>query len=286
MVPVALLLLGILVLLYPVGATYYNNYKQSEFARRYATEVESAGSSTLAEALARAERYNEALQPGLMRDAWDPTDEAQSAAYDDYLSQLDDFGSMARIEIPSIKVDLPIYHGTSDEALDRGVGHLFGSSLPVGGTSTHAVLTGHSALAEATMFDRLPELKVGDRFFVDVYGRKLAYEVDQVKVVLPSEMDDLARVDGEDYITLITCTPYAVNSHRLLVRGHAVPYVADEAPKPGLAGFDWTVQPWMWTRLGGAAAALLLLLAMIAGWIREDRRRRRKARHSKSGRGR
>lgn len=273
--PVALLLLGAAVLLYPVVATTYNNHRQQEFARDYAAQVQGADSSMLADQLARARAYNDALEPGLLRDPWDPATSASSPAYRAYLDQLAQFDAMARIRIPSIGVDLPVLHGTSDGTLARGVGHLFGSTLPVGGAGTHAVLTGHSSLAEATMFDHLPDVRVGDAFFIDVYGRTLAYQVDRIDVVLPDEMGSLGRVDGEDYVTLVTCTPYAVNSHRLLVRGHRVadPAVAGAPARAGAAGLG--IESWMWPRLIGAGLALAVLVAMVAGWLRQDRRRRR-----------
>ena len=286
MIPVVLILLGALVVAYPVGATFYNNYRQHEVASDYSSKVSEVDSHDLADELARAEQYNATLPKGLIHDPWKPADEAQQTAYKAYLGELDSMGAMARIRLPSIRVELPIYHGTSDDTLARGVGHLFGSTLPIGGPGTHAVLTGHSSLATATMFDHLPDVRVGDTFYIDVLGRTLAYQVDQIKTVLPDQLGDLERVDGMDYITLVTCTPYAVNTHRLLVRGHQVPYVkaVDPGPSDTALGFDWTIQSWMWPRLIGAGAALLLLLAMIGGWIRSDRRRRSRLRRPPEGR--
>lgn len=276
-VPAGLLLLGILVLLYPVGATVYNNTRQRDFARDYSARVSSADSTMLADQLARAEAYNAALPPGLLHDPWGPATAAGAPAYRAYLGQLDQFDAMARIRIPAIGVDLPVLHGTSEQTLARGIGHLFGSSLPVGGDGTDAVLTGHSSLANATMFDHLDELRPGDRFFIDVYGRTLAYEVDRTLVVLPTELDSLVPVTGRDDVTLVTCTPYAVNSHRLLVRGHRVALDPAAGHAVSAARGGWRVESWMWPRLGGAALALLTLLAMATGWVRSDRRRRRRA---------
>lgn len=197
--------------------------------------------------------------------------------YREYLAQLDSFDSMARIRVPEINVDLPIFHGTSDQTLARGVGHFFGSALPVGGANTHAVLTAHSSLAEATLFDRLPELAVGDTLYIDVYGRTLAYQVDKVTVVLPDQLDDLAVVTGGDHVTLVTCTPYAVNSHRLLVRAVRVPFQESAEVTNGQPWMDWTIQSWMLPRLIGAGLAVLVVVAMIVGWLRGDRARRRRA---------
>lgn len=142
----------------------------------------------------------------------------------EYESQIDvlNNGMMGYIEIPQIGVSLPVYHYTSEEVLAKGIGHLYGSSLPVGGESTHAVLTGHCGLMDARLFTDLDKLKKGDRFTVNVFDEKLNYEIDQIKTVLPNELDDLAISKGEDYVTLMTCTPYGINSHRLLVRGHRI----------------------------------------------------------------
>lgn len=275
-VPLLLVLAGIAVILYPVGATYWNNYHQRAFAERYQAQTEQASPVTLDRALAAAERYNAALPPSRLQDPWKPEQAANDQQYQAYLAQLNLFDAMARIRIPSIKVDLPVYHGTSDETLARGIGHLYGSTLPVGGPGTHAVLTGHSSLENATMFDHLPQLRVGDRLYVDVYGRTLAYEVDQIKVVLPDQLGDLVRTPGADQVTLVTCTPYAVNTHRLLVRSHRVAYDPAADPTRGAAGMDWSIQSWMVPRLLGAGLGLLVLLVMVAAWVRGDRRRARR----------
>ncbi|MDO5503274.1 MAG: class C sortase [Actinomycetia bacterium] len=276
LVPAVLVLLGGLVMIYPVGATFFNNYKQQQFAAEYGTQVSSTPPVTLEEELARAAEYNAALPPTALLDPWTEAQAEGGEDYANYLSQLDMFSAMATLRVPTAGIDLPIYHGTSDQVLARGVGHLYGTTLPIGGTGTHSVLTAHSALSEATLFDRLPEVQVGDTFFVDVYGRTLSYQVDQINVVLPDELDDLARVDGADHITLVTCTPYAVNSHRLLVRAHAVPYSpADDPAVADERGMDWSIQSWMWPRLIGAGVALAVLLIMIGTWMRTDLRRRR-----------
>ncbi len=275
LIPIVLMFAGAVVLTYPVVATFYNNSKQSEFAREYAAKVATADPADLNAEYAAATRYNAALNPKLLRDPWDEGSSALNDDYRGYLGQLDLLDAMARIRIPSLGVDLPVLHGTSDDTLAKGIGHLFGSSLPVGGPSTHAVLTGHSSLANATLFDHLPELSVGDQFFIEVLGRTLAYQVDQISVVLPNQLDDLGVTNGADQVTLVTCTPYAINSHRLLVRGVRVPNsrATDAAPAAASHPMDWSVQSWMWPRLIGAGVTLLVLLAMILGWIGSDRRR-------------
>ena len=150
----------------------------------------------------------------------------------DYESQLAGSGGvMGTVRVPKISVELPIYHGTSDAALASGAGHLYGTSLPVGGPSTHAVITGHRGLATAQMFTRLNEIEIGDYLYITVLDRTLAYEVDSIDVIDPTDSSRLRIVPGQDRLTLMTCTPYGVNTHRLLVSGHRVPYPAD-APEP------------------------------------------------------
>ncbi|MEI2827445.1 MAG: class C sortase [Dermatophilaceae bacterium] len=277
MIPVLLLLLGAVVLVYPVGATFYNNYKQTEFARDYATKVAATDPMDLRAELARARRYNAGLRPELLRDPWNEAKATTDANYQEYLTQLDLLDTMARIRIPSLKVDLPVLHGTSDDALAKGVGHFFGTALPVGGPGTHAVLTGHSSLSNATLFDHLDRLTEGDEFYIEVLGDTIAYRVDKITIVLPDQLDGLASTPGADHLTLVTCTPHAVNSHRLLVRATRIPYspVHEAGPTGTIAGVDLTIQSWMWPRLLGAAAAIIAVIAMIIGWVLRDRKRAR-----------
>jgi len=277
LIPIALIILGIGVFVYPVVATLYNNAKQSAAARKYSTEVAEAPESDLVGDLQAASQYNRNLEGVPILDPWltkvsrDPS----SVAYKDYQAHLGRFSSMARLRAPSIGVDLAIYHGTSDDTLAKGVGHLYGTSLPVGGIGTHAVLTSHTALTTATLFDHLDEMKVDDVFFIDVYGETLAYQVDQIKIILPQEISDLTIVDGEDYVTLVTCTPYAVNTHRLLVRGHRIPVEVAETTPSVVAASPSVIQPWMYWLLAGAAAGVvaLLVIALLA-WRRRRRQRR------------
>ncbi len=273
LVPVVCILLGIAVLGYPLAGTYYNDYNQFLFARGYAASVADAAPSTLQESLDRAHRYNDTLPVTLLADPWTQESSADDAARTDYLSQLADFDVMARVRVPSIGVDLPVLHGTSDDTLARGIGHLYGSSLPVGGPGTHAILTGHSAFADATLFDKLPEVAVGDVFYIDVYGQTLAYRVDATTVVLPDDLTRLTRTPGVDAVTLVTCTPRSINSHRLLVHAVRIPYdpQADPHPEPSM---NWSLRPWMYPRAIAMAVAALILVAMLVGWVVGDRRRR------------
>ena len=189
----------------------------------YTATVNSAGPETIAKERASAETYNNNLESAPILDPWLESQRPDTPQYQAYLHEMDIDPVMARIVIPSIHVSLPVYHGTDTRTLAEGVGHLFGTSLPIGGPSTHAVLTGHTGLSTATMFDNLTQVKKGDAFYVSYLGQTLKYEVVDIAVVKPEETDSLRKVPGRDLITLITCTPYGVNSHRLLVTGERVP---------------------------------------------------------------
>lgn len=273
------LLLSAAVMAYPVVATYYNDMRQREFARQYDGPIAETPPDALDRALREARHYNATRRPTLLEDPWTTGPEKASAEYDGYESTLDDFDVMARLRIPGIDVQLPVYHGTSDETLTKGVGHFYGTDLPVGGAGTHAALTAHSSFSNATLFDNLEAVAPGDTFFVDVYGQTLAYQVDRIDVALPDAIDQVARIDSADHLTLITCTPRGVNSHRLLVRGVRVPYTAPPAGAPDRTAMPWRPQTWMWPRLAGTGIALGSLAALTGSWIVADRRRHSRERH-------
>lgn len=258
--PALLMISGIVVMLYPVVATQYNNHRQHSFAAKYNEDVQQVSSSDLAADLDQAHAYNDTLSGIPILDPWlqQVSSSPGSQAYKSYLNQLSRFDVMARLQVPTAKIDLPVYHGTTDSVLSKGVGHLYGTSLPVGGSGTHSVLTSHTGLATATLFDNLSSVKIGDMFYVTVLGETLAYRVDEIKVVLPNEIDDLTAVAGHDYLTLFTCTPYAVNTHRLLVRGERVPY--DQSIELSASQFAFTMEPWMWILLAGALAGVSVMV--------------------------
>lgn len=222
------LLFGIAIALtmYPFISNWLFENKTDSVADAVEQAAQEMDNSEQQAALEAAREYNQVLANGHVK-LTDPfkedTSQEDLAEYESLLNLTDD-GVMGTIEIPVIDISLPIYHGTSESVLQKGVGHLHGTSLPVGGESTHTVLTGHTGLSKAKLFTDLTEMEEGDIFFLHVMGENLAYEVDQIKVVLPSELDDLKIVPGEDYCTLVTCTPYGVNSHRLLVRGVRTDY--------------------------------------------------------------
>ena len=214
---------------YPMIANYINDKHQSAIRIEYAQEVEALEDSEIRDARQAAIAYNESLKPiRYDREAL----QAAAESYDELLN-LHGSGLMGYVEIPKIEVNLPIYHGTSEEVLQKGIGHLLGSSLPIGGEGFHSVLTGHSGLAGAKLFSDLDQLSLGDRFYLHILGETLAYEVTEINRVLPHETELLTALAGEDLCTLVTCTPYGVNSHRLLVRGSRVPYekAAEETAK-------------------------------------------------------
>ena len=260
--PPVLLLAGILVLLYPVLATQYNNHRQSQIAEQFSAVAEEVGPDAVAESLSRADEYNRAAAEEPILDPWLDAQRPDTPQYQEYLSQLDLNDVMATVKIPSIDVNLPIYHGTDAATLDKGVGHLFGTALPVGGESTHTVLTGHTGLGTATIFDELTSVQMGDYFYIETAGRHLKYQVTDIRVVLPNETETLNKVEGKDLATLITCTPYGVNTHRLLVTGERVPMDDGDAQAEAAHVHPRVLQPWMI-----AVLASVVVILCVAGWI-------------------
>ena len=267
-IALVLVVVGLGVLLYPVVATQWNNFQQSRTASEYSKLEKHAPPEALNKAWDEAHAYNKELGQISVSDAWTTSDDQDSPEYkryEEYLSVLDQTDAMGRIVIPSIDSDLPIYHGTSEKALTRGVGHLYGTDLPVGGKGDgegrHAALSAHTGLQDATMWDNLDKVQKGDAFYIAVGGKKLKYQVDDIRVVEPSDTSSLKGEEGKDLVTLITCTPYGINTHRLLLTGHQVPMdPSDDSVFDG-SGVQW--QWWMWAIL---AAAVLIVLLMIYWW--------------------
>ncbi|MCI5810716.1 MAG: class C sortase [Clostridiales bacterium] len=212
------LLAGLSLLLYPTVSDYWNSLHASQAVATYAEDVKSIDKTQYDELLAAAHSYNESLHT--RTNDFYLTDE-QQAAYDTLLN-IGQTGIMGYIEIPVIKLSLPIYHGTSDSVLQIAVGHLDWTSLPVGGTGTHCVLSGHRGLPSAKLFTNLDQMKTGDTFVIRVLDEVLTYEVNQILIVEPNDTSALTVEAGKDLCTLVTCTPYGINSHRLLIRGHRV----------------------------------------------------------------
>ncbi|MCK7675998.1 class C sortase [Corynebacterium pygosceleis] len=282
LLPVLLIIVGVAVLIYPVVSTQWNNYRQADVARRYSEVVKEQDPIRLSEQVERARQYNSEHMNGPILDPWLSRVSEDNLAYQDYLDQLSSNYAMAQIVVPKAEVNLPVYHGADDRTLEKGVGHLFGSALPVGGAGTHAVLTGHTGLTNATLFDNLTRLKEGDAFYVNTFGEKMKYRVDQIKVVLPEETDDLRAIPDRDLVTLVTCTPYGINSHRLLVRGTrvAIDPVEEEEAFEETNGIVW--QWWMIAAVAVSLLALILLFVWLWRALFGSRKTQPRGRHAAS----
>ena len=254
---IAALLAGALLLLYPTISDYWNSFHQSRAIASYAEQVADLDDNTYDQIWADARAYNETLDNSTSRFVMT---EEQKKIYEALLNIADN-GVMGYIEIPKIKCNLPIYHGTDEAVLQIAIGHVQGSSLPAGGESTHCVLSGHRGLPSAKLFSDLDQLTEGDVFLLRVLDETLTYEVDQIRTVLPNELDDLAIEEGKDYCTLVTCTPYGINSHRLLVRGHRVENQAS-ASTIRVTADAMQIEPLLIAPLV-AVPMLLVLLVMV-----------------------
>ena len=271
-----LFLAGAAVFLYPTVSNWLAEIHQSGVIQEYEGKLAAENEDFYAAEWQKAREYNESLAGDPVRDPFIPG--TGYALPNNYLECLNINGVMGYIEIPKIGVRLPIYHGTSEEVLQEGVGHIESTALPIGGDFSHAVLTGHRGLPNAKLFTDLDQLETGDRFYLYILDEVLAYEVDEINAVLPDELQKLRAVEGRDLVTLITCTPYGVNTHRLLVRGTRIPYVPEEAEEyrqsvglVSVLGLDMRLQ-----YLGTAAGVLLLIMIIVAVLL--IRRRRRKER--------
>ena len=275
-------ILALGIALYPMVSTIYNEQHQSKIHTQFLQQVENTDDSKLQEALQNAKAYNATLSGGISDNAF--SKDALSGASAEYAGLLNVTGRgiMGYVSIPKINVTLPIYHGTDSGTLERGIGHLLGTSLPVGGDSTHSVLTAHSGMASQRMFSDLPQLKEGDVFYLEILGETLAYQVDQIKTVLPHDTTYLDIEVDADLCTLVTCTPFGVNTHRLLVRGHRIPYEeAEEIIQQQEQADIPAGSTWQTAYIKGIAAGLgivlvFLLYFLIFRIIRRSRREKKK----------
>lgn len=272
---VVLFLAGAAVFAYPLISSWLAQKNQARVVQTYQAAIEAEDEAALAEQWALAEEYNENLAGDPVHDPFVPG--SGYALPENYEQVLNVDGVMGRITIPKIGVDLPIYHGTGEEVLQKGVGHIESTSLPIGGEYRHAVLTGHRGLPSAELFTRLDELAVGDEFYIHVLDKTLAYQVDQIATVEPDELEQLVAAPGEDYVTLVTCTPYGINTHRLLVRGVRVPYTPGQAQAAApaaahLLGGETTTRYFFLGILAGLLVLLAVLLALLL-WAVLHRRR-------------
>ena len=266
---VIIFLAGLSLLLYPFVANQWNNHRQKQLISSYEdnlTQMTEAGDIDYAKELKKAQAYNDALVPSILPDSFAVADarKEEDSTYMNCLNLTGD-GMMGIVEIPKIAIKLPIYHGTSDEVLQQAAGHLEGSSLPIGGESTHAVISAHRGLPSASLFTDLDQLEEGDHFLIHVLNETLCYEVDKISVVKPEETSSLAVEEGKDLVTLLTCTPYGVNTERLLVRGHRVPYVEQEVAdeKTPLSGISLHTNYLLWVIVGLAVTTIFILVLYL-----------------------
>lgn len=249
MLAALLALFGIAIASYPPMAQWFSQYKQSKVVNSYSTAVAVGLEPSSEERFAKAQEYNEALSVGALLEANANVprgvgNEDQGGFDYDSLLNVGDTGLMGRIKIPAISADLPIYHGTSDETLLKGIGHLKGTSLPVGGIGTRAVLTGHRGLADAELFTKLNKVVVGDEFTLEILDQALSYRVTEIKVVEPEDTEELQALPGRDLVTLVTCTPLGVNTQRILVTGERLlptppETIEDLGAQAKSPGFPW-----------------------------------------------
>lgn len=263
---VVLLLASIVAIIYPVFSSWYTSRIHSRVRTEYQEQINQADSSELDAARDAAREYNRRLFRGEIS----PYDDLNETGYFDLLDPTGN-GIMGYVEIPAINVDLPIYHTVRDTVLSRGAGHMPQTSLPIGGINTHAAISAHTGLATAPMFTELVQLTVGDVFYITVLGEKMAYEVDQILTVEPEDTSHIQIQRELDLVTLITCTPYGINSHRLLVRGSRIPYTEELVVEQEALSRQTDTPSVYWQRyLGGicdglliAACAIVILTAIL-----------------------
>lgn len=274
---ILVILLGAGAAAYPLIASINNERTQSLVQTEYEEKIQQLDTSEIDAALEAAREYNKTISTVQIEDV--DKIKADLPPYEDLLN-LANNGIMGYIEIPAINIDLPIYHGTTGAAMEKGAGHMEGTSLPVGGIGTHAVISAHSGMASAKLFTDLDKLKLGDMFFITVCNQKLAYEVDNIAVVEPTDID-LIRIDTQqDYVTLLTCTPYGVNTHRLLVRGHRVEMaeeaIAEVEEKAKPEGSTWIEKYEQGILIGIAIFLGLLLIALLVYFIKRRKDKKEK----------
>lgn len=249
------------ITLYPIISNYVNQKYASKIYTEYEEMIQNVDDTSLKDARRLAEQYNNALAPV---SAYEQESLSEASQNYDTLLNMGGNGIMGYVEIPSIQVNLPIYHGTDSETLERGIGHLLGSSLPIGGASTHSVLSGHSGLAGQKMFTDLLQVKEGDIFYLHVLGETLAYQIVSLNTVLPYDTSLLGITPGADLCTLITCTPLAVNTHRLLVTGERIPYESAQEIQAEMQQETTGVESaWEQEYLHGLYIALAIVLLLM-----------------------
>lgn len=258
-------ILGLLVMSYPLVSRFYYRIESTQQVEYFDIEKKKLTEAEVRKRIELANAFNKSLNNVISTDPY--VKKRMEAGRQEYARMLEINELIGHVEIPKIDTDIPIYAGTVEDVLQKGAGHLEGTSLPVGGSSTHTVITAHSGLPTAKLFTDLSKLKVGDKFFIHNLSRVLAYEVDQIRTVEPSNFSDLLIVPHKDYATLLTCTPIMINTHRLLVRGHRVPYNPHE-----FDSLNKKNKKIFWLKTIG----FVLLLLLIIRWIYRKIRRKSK----------
>ncbi len=261
LVLILVFLAGLSLLLYPTVSNYWNTLHASQAVENYVQEVQNLNDEQYEKMLDAARTYNRSLLNG--------RSDEQKEVYQSLLN-LDGSGIMGYIEIPTIELSLPIYHNTEDSVLQIAVGHIDWSSLPIGGESTHSVLSGHRGLPSAKLFTNLDKLVVGDRFVIRVLNEVMTYEVDRILIVEPTDLSTLTIEDGKDLCTLVTCTPYGINTHRLLVRGHRV---ENKSETIRVTSDAMQIEPLIVAPIVALPMLLTLLIVLLASGKKKTRRR-------------
>lgn len=277
---VLLFLGGAGLVLYPVVSSWYMGRHQGQVIADYDAEAAKLSQAQMEEELEKARRYNESLLGNVV--LTDPFNaeglEEQNTEYEDLLNIGGD-GVMGSVEIPGQDIYLPIYHGTDSVSLEKGAGHLQNSSLPVGGKGTHAVISGHTALPTAELFTDLDQVEKGDVFYIHILKETLAYRVYDIETVLPEQVESLGIVQGRDLVTLVTCTPYGINSHRLLIHAERTVYDGEQGDQA--AAMQKSLWQWLLSQKTFLLSAGLILIVLLYGIIRFIRRIRKNSRRKK-----
>ena len=274
---VLIFLLGLGITLYPTVSNYLAEKNQMKNIQTMENNIEKMDPEEVERIKAEAMEYNDALTGDGIKDPFIP---GSGVVLPDNYDEIMDFGEgvMAKLIVPVIDVELPIYHGTNDEILGKGVGHLKETAFPIGGEGTHCVISGHTGLPSARLLTDLEDANIGDYFYIEVMGETLAYQIDDMHSVEPHDTSDLKPVKGKDYLTIITCTPYGINTHRLIVRGVRVPYTLTEPEEQGpytivsiigLQDVGWGV---VGAVIGGVVLVIVILLVIIIKLGKKDKK--------------
>lgn len=271
LIPIMFFAIGFFLFFYPIVSNYYAKKSQATIIQKYEEDIKTESKDNLQKEWDKAKEYNENL-------AGDPVHDpfmvgSGYALPSNYLKVLNINGIMGYIDIPKINVHIPIYHGSGKEVLERGVGHLESTSLPIGGESSYSILTGHRGIPSAKLFTDLDKMKIGDLFYVQVLDEIHAYKVDKIETVKPEELRNLTAISGEDYVVLITCTPYGINTHRLVVRGIRTEYIPEEReiPKSGIADII-SIDKYQLVGIIIGIISLIIILVLILMFIKFKRK--------------